>query len=250
MSKKKNNIKSADGTSREFKLIIVCAIVFIILFGFTVVNYRMSYAMSNIEIDREYIDVEYEYDIVDYVAPISMDYADNIGFHRFFHEMPTPVTQRNRNARFHRLDSYLSFHMCWCWGLQIVDYDSTMDVNGLEHSGFYIFQDQDTRNLVITDKEEFIAIYDYSSGVASTLSYEGTRSYRSNDFSIYFYSDGLGVIVQDGPNQVVYFKRDWVYDSSLFDSDILTITLDEILRMDHEFMQLIGYIFIRYSKFF
>ena len=160
-----------------------------------------------------------------------------------FDPMPPPSTERGRFPRTYHLGRGISFHMCWCWGLRVLSYDPEEDFNGWQYDRFTFWQDETTRNLIITDNQEFVAFFDAGNDLTSTLSYEGTRSHRFGDFSVYFYS--CGNVTFASRHRIAHFRLNWVWQTQYFGDENLPMPLSQIMEIDDRFMQLIGFNFFR-----
>ena len=155
-----------------------------------------------------------------------------------FNPMPSYATERGRSPRRYELGRGISFHMCWCWGIRVLSYDPDEDFNGWQYDRFTFWQDEITRNLIITDNHEFVALFDIERDITSTLGYEGTRSHRFRTFSVYFFSDGNVTLAH--PDMTVNFREDWVWQWELFNNDTLPVSLNYVMELDDRFMMLIG----------
>ena len=160
-----------------------------------------------------------------------------------FDPIPQYVAGRGRSSRRYELGRGISFHMCWCWGIRVLTYDRYEDFNGWQYDRFTFWQDETTRNLIITDNIEFVALFDIERDITSTLSYEGTRSHRFRTFSVYFFSNGNVTLAH--PNMTVNFREDFVWQWELFNNETLPVSLDYVMELDDRFMMLIGSNFFR-----
>ena len=155
-----------------------------------------------------------------------------------FNPMPQYARERDRTPRRYYLGRDISFHMCWCWGIRVLSYDPDEDFNGWQYDRFTLWQDEVTRNLIITDNQEFVALFDIERDITSTLGIEGTRSHRFRTFSVYFHSDGYVTLAH--PDKIVHFRENWVWQWELFNDETLPVSLNYVMELDDRFMQLIG----------
>ena len=164
-----------------------------------------------------------------------------------FGPMPLEVHERQqrgeRVARRYHLGRGITFHMCWSWGVRVEEYNPEEDFNGWQYDRFTLWQDEVTRNLIITDNHEFIAFYDVERGITKTLAYDGTRSYRFRTFSVYFFSDGYVTLAH--PEIHTDFRINWVWQWELFNDETLPVSLNYVMELDDRFMQLIGFNFFQ-----
>ena len=160
-----------------------------------------------------------------------------------FGPMPLYATERERPPRRYELGRGISFHMCWCWGIRVLSYDPDEDFNGWQYDRFTLWQDEISRNLIITDNVEFVALFDIERDITSTLAYDGTRSHRFRTFSVYFFSNGNVTLAH--PDIVINFREYWVWQWELFSNETLPISLNYVMELDDRFMQLIGFNFFQ-----
>ena len=160
-----------------------------------------------------------------------------------FRPMPPYATDMGRSPRRYDLDRDISFHMCWCWGIRVLSYDPDEDFNGWQYDRFTFWQCEVTRNLIITDNVEFVALFDVERDITSTLGFEGTRSHRFRTFSVYFFSNGDVVLAH--PLMTINFRDNWAWQWELFNDDTLPVSLNYVMELDDRFMMLIGYNFFR-----
>ena len=221
------------------------ALVFMVAV-FTAVNPVILYAelerMPCI-LDEEYdFDNASEYEYYD-EQEVRPDVTAEVTLEALFNPMPEPATERGRSPRIYRLGRGISFHMCWCWGIRVLTYDSEEDFNGWQYDRFTFWQDSETRSIIITDNREFVAFFDYERDIASTLAYDGTRSHRFRTFSVYFFSNGNAVLVQANPLPNFNFRTNWAWQWRYFTDERMPVSLNFIMELDDRFMQLIGHNF-------
>ena len=192
------------------------------------------------------LDLEYEYENPPETIPapeIVIPISGEPTLEALFNPMPIYARDMGRSPRRYELGRDISFHMCWCWGIRVLTYDPDEDFNGWQYDRFTLWQDETTRNLIITDNEEFVALFDIERDITSTLGFEGTRSHRFRTFSVYFHSDGYVTLAH--PEMTVHFRENWVWQWELFSDDTLPVSLDYVMELDDRFMMLIGYNFFQ-----
>jgi len=147
---------------------------------------------------------------------------------------PTISSSRNSARTVRVVPGQLEMHICWCFGVRVTTYDSTVDWTNFEHDVYTFSQCPDTFNLVITDGVNFVAYFDALNGLTATFAYEGTRSYRFSDWSVYFFSNGRIQSVLTG-NRQYYFMQNWgIVDG--WETTSMPMQWAELLRIDQMFM--------------
>ena len=190
-------------------------------------------------------DDDYEYENqMELVPGYGLVESGEFTLEALFGPMPLYATERSRSPRRYELGRGISFHMCWCWGIRVLSYDPEEDFNGWQYDRFTLWQNETTRNLIITDNQEFIAFFDIDRDITSTLAYDGTRSHRFRTFSVYFFSDGNVTLAHPDLGNV-NFRENWVWQWELFNNETLPVSLNYVMELDDRFMMLIGFNFFQ-----
>ena len=130
-------------------------------------------------------------------------------FRWVWNELPETVTRENNyygGARRWELSDDLALHMCWCYGIRVTHHNPEIRYNGENFEGHYFWSREDSNDLVLTDKLNYIAVFDYERRITSTFAREGTRSYRFHNWSAYFFSDGNFNVV-DAEGQIIVMEE-------------------------------------------
>jgi len=120
-------------------------------------------------------------------------------------------------------------HVCWCWGLVVRQFNPAANWDGERtENGTYVFQGRENfnrNNLLIVDPVHFVAHYDYSTDTTSTITFEGTFSYRNNQRAAYVFADTgtFSTITSDGT--LILRDEDGEWDLESFEEEFEVWTM-------------------------
>jgi hypothetical protein len=127
------------------------------------------------------------------------------------------ISEAEHPRGFHTLVESLDVHICWCYGVSVNQFDTSLNLNGqVLERGIRVYQ-QENNDLLMLDPTRFIAYHNYAEGYTITLGEDGTVSIRTNNGrqGYYFYGAG-GVVGSTSTNNLIRVAtRDgvWNYDT-------------------------------------
>ena len=127
------------------------------------------------------------------------------------------ISEAEHPRGFYTLTPGLDVHICWCYGVSVNQFDTSLNLNGqVLERGIRVYQ-QENNDLVLLDPTRFIAYHNYAEGYTITLGEDGTVSIRTNNGrqGYYFYGAG-GVVGSTSTNNLIRVAtRDgvWNYDT-------------------------------------
>jgi hypothetical protein len=105
---------------------------------------------------------------------------------------------------------YLTFHVCWCGGIKVKEYDKTNFVPG-KFEEFNVYKDKLTGDLVIVS-ENLAAFYSAEEDFTYTLANDGLQALRTAEYSIYWYSTGNAIIrTVNSDDEAIYLIQNGKY---------------------------------------